>query len=84
VQKPNQVYVDDITYIHTQEGWLYLAVVIDLYCQHVVGWSMAEHRRTSLVNDPLLMALWKRKPPKGLLWHSDRGSHYAATSIVSY
>jgi putative transposase len=80
VQKPNQVYVGDITYIPTQEGWLYLAVVIDLYSRHVVGWSMAEHMRTSLVNDALLMAIWKRKPPKGLLWHSDRGSQYAATS----
>jgi transposase InsO family protein len=80
VQQPNQAYVGDITYIHTQEGWLYLAVVIDLYSRQVVGWSMAEHMRTSLVNDALLMAIWKRKPPKGLLWHSDRGSQYAATS----
>jgi putative transposase len=80
VQQVNQAYVGDITYIRTQEGWLYLAVVIDLYSRQVVGWSMAEHMRTSLVNDALLMAIWKRKPPKGLLWHSDRGSQYAATS----
>ena len=59
---------------------MYLAVVIDLYSRQVVGWSMAEHMRTSLVNDALLMAIWKRKPPKGLLWHSGRGSQYAATS----
>jgi putative transposase len=65
---------------------LYLAVVIDLYSRQVVGWSMAEHIptraqvRTSLVNDALLMAIWKRKPPKGLLWHSDHGSQYAAAS----
>lgn len=59
---------------------MYLAVVIDLYSRQVVGWSMAEHMRTSLVNDALLMAIWKRKPPKGLFWHSDRGSQYAATS----
>jgi transposase InsO family protein len=78
--EPNQTYVGDITYIHTQEGWLYLAVVIDLYSRQVVGWSMAEHMRTKLVNDALLMAIWKRKPGKGLLWHTDRGSQYASDS----
>lgn len=80
VQRPNQVYAGDITYIHTQEGWLYLAVVIDLFSRQVVGWSMAEHMRTKLVNDALLMALWKRKPAQGLLWHTDRGSQYASDS----
>jgi putative transposase len=80
VGQPDQVYAGDITYIHTQEGWLYLAVVIDLYSRQVVGWSMAEHMRAKLVNDALLMALWKRKPAKGLLWHSDRGSQYASDS----
>ena len=80
VNQPNQVYVGDITYIHTQEGWLYLAVVIDLYSRQVIGWSMAEHMRTKLVNDALLMAVWKRKPDKGLLWHTDRGSQYASES----
>jgi putative transposase len=80
VHQPNQVYVGDITYIHTQEGWLYLAVVIDLYSRQVVGWSMAEHMRTKLVNDALMMAIWQRKPAKGLLWHSDRGSQYASES----
>ncbi len=72
VERPNQAYVGDITYIHTQEGWLYLAVVIDLFSRQVVGWSMAEHMRAKLVNDALLMALWKRKPDKGLVWHTDR------------
>lgn len=80
VQRPNQVYAGDITYIHTQEGWLYLAVVIDLFSRQIVGWSMAEHMRTKLVNDALLMAIWKRKPAKGLLWHTDRGSQYASES----
>jgi putative transposase len=80
VMQPNQVYAGDITYIETQEGWLYLAVVIDLCSRQVVGWSMAEHMRTKLVNDALLMALWKRKPDKGLLWHTDRGSQYASES----
>ncbi|TPQ24330.1 hypothetical protein C2U68_20340 [Methylomonas koyamae] len=80
VQRPNQVYAGDITYIHTQEGWLYLAVVIDLFSRQIVGWSMAEHIRTKLVNDALLMAIWKRKPAQGLLWHTDRGSQYASES----
>jgi transposase InsO family protein len=80
VSKPNQVYAGDITYIHSQEGWLYLAVVIDLFSRQVVGWSMDKHRRATLVNDALLMAIWKRKPDKGLLWHSDRGSQYASDS----
>ena len=80
VDKANQVYAGDITYIHTQEGWLYLAVVIDLYSRQVVGWSMAEHMRAKLVNDALVMAIWKRKPAKGLLWHTDRGSQYASES----
>ena len=78
IDRPNQVYAGDITYIYTQEGWLYLAVVIDLYSRKIVGWSMAEHMRTKLVNDALLMAIWKRKPAKGLLWHTDRGSQYAS------
>lgn len=81
VGQPDQVYAGDITYIHTQEGWLYLAVVIDLYSRQVVGWSMAEHMRTKLVNDALLMAVWKRKPNKGLVWHTDRGSQYASESF---
>jgi putative transposase len=80
VEQPDQAYAGDITYIPTQEGWLYLAVVIDLYSRLVVGWAMAEHMRTKLVNDALMMALWKRKPNKGLLWHSDRGSQYASES----
>ena len=80
VSNPNQVYTGDITYIPTQEGWLYLAVVIDLYSRQIVGWSMAEHMRAKLVNDALCMAIWKRKPAKGLLWHTDRGSQYASES----
>jgi transposase InsO family protein len=78
VDTPDPAYVGDITYIPTAEGWLYLAVVIDLYSRHVVGWSMADNMRTPLVNDALIMAIWKRKPKKGLLWHTDRGSQYAS------
>jgi putative transposase len=80
VSQPDQVYAGDITTIHTQEGWLYPAVVIDLYSRQVVGWSMAEHMRAKLVNDALQMALGQRKPAKGLLWHTDRGSQYASDS----
>jgi len=77
---PDQKYVGDITYIWTGEGWLYLATVIDLFSRHVVGWAMDKQMKASLVNDALLMALWKRKPKCGLLWHTDRGSQYAADS----
>jgi putative transposase len=77
VDKPNSYWVGDITYIHTLEGWLYLATVIDLFSRQVVGWSMSDNLKADLVNNALLMAIWKRKPPKGLIWHTDRGSQYA-------
>jgi transposase InsO family protein len=80
VDKPDEYYVGDITYIWTQEGWLFLAVVIDLFSRKVVGCSMNKRMKASLVNDALLMALWKRKPDKGLIWHTDRGSQYASDS----
>ncbi len=67
----------DITYIATKEGWLYLAVVIDLFSRQIVGWSMDERMKAKLVNDALLMAIWKRKPMDGLR-HTDRGSQYAS------
>jgi len=77
---PDQKYVGDITYIPTGEGWLYLATVIDLYSRKVVGWSMDDTMKVSLVNDALKMAIAHRNPPKGLLWHTDRGSQYASYS----
>jgi len=80
VSKPDCYYVGDITYIATQEGWLYLAVVIDLFSRQIVGWSMDKRMKAKLVNDALLMAIWKRKPADGLVWHSDRGSQYASDS----
>lgn len=80
VEKPDPYSVGDITYMVTQEGWLYLAVVIDLFSRKVVGWSMAKNMRASLVNNALLMALWARKPVKGLIWQTDRGSQYASDS----
>lgn len=80
VSTPDTAYVSDITYIPTREGWLYLAVVIDLFSRAVVGWSMGSRMTAGLVNSALLMALWKRKPAKGLISHSDRGSQYASDS----
>lgn len=77
---PDEKYVGDITYIPTNEGWLYLATVIDLYSRKIVGWSMDDNMKTSLVNDALNMAINNRKPPKGLIWHTDRGSQYASYS----
>ncbi len=78
VNQPDTVYAGDITYIPTDEGWLYLAVLIDLYSRAVVGWAMSERMTAQLANDALMMAIWKRKPPKGLMAHSDRGSQYAS------
>lgn len=75
---PNQLWVSDITYIRTWEGWLYLAVVIDLFSRRVVGWSMQDHMRTDLVLDALVMAVGQRLPEPGLLAHSDRGSQYTS------
>ena len=78
--QPDEKYVGDITYIPTNEGWLYLATVIDLYSKKIVGWSMDDTMKVSLVNDALTMALISRKPAKGLIWHTDRGSQYASYS----
>ena len=75
---PNQKWVSDITYIWTDEGWLYLAVVLDLFARVVVGWSMADRMTTTLVADALKMALYKRKLPNNVIVHSDRGSQYCS------
>jgi len=78
VGQPDQAYVGDITYIWTNEGWLYLAVIIDLYSRKVVSWSMNKRMTAQLVCDALTMALWRRKPAQGLIVHSDQGSQYAS------
>ena len=75
---PNQKWVVDITYIPTDQGWLYLAGVMDLCSRKIVGWSMAEHMKTDLVHDALTMAIARRGPHPGLLHHSDRGVQYAS------
>jgi len=77
-EQPNAVWTSDITYIATDEGWLYLAAVIDLYSRQVVGWSMQPHMQTSLVADALRMAWFRRHPDAGLIFHSDRGSQYCS------
>ena len=76
-RKPNLVWVSDITYIRTTEGWLYLAVVMDLYSRKVVGWSVARNMAVKMVKEALLMAIGRRKPDSGLIHHSDRGTQYA-------
>jgi putative transposase len=80
VPQPDTVYVGDITYLPTGEGWLYLAVVLDLCSRAVVGWAMAEHMRAELVNQALAMATYQRQPAAGLIMHTDRGSQYGADS----
>lgn len=77
VDKPNRYWTADITYVWTLEGWLYLAVVLDLYSRQVVGWAMNKRMKRQLTLDALAMAYWRRKPSSGLLHHSDRGSQYA-------
>jgi transposase InsO family protein len=77
--KPNRVWVSDITYIKTLEGWLYLAVVMDLYSRKIVGWALARQMAVELVKLALAMAVGRRKPEPGLIHHSDRGSQYACS-----
>jgi putative transposase len=75
---PNQAWTSDITYVATDEGWLYVAVVIDLFSRQVVGWSMKPHMKKDLVIDALRMAWFRRHPNAGLIFHSDRGSQYCS------
>lgn len=75
---PNQVWTSDITYLWTDEGWLYLAIVLDLFNREVVGWSLKPHMTADIVTDALTMAWFRKKPAAGLMHHSDRGSQYAS------
>jgi len=79
--RPNVLWVADITYLRTGEGWLYLAAVQDAYSRQIVGWSMATHMRASLVVDALKMALSRRRPGPGLIHHSDHGSQYVSLAF---
>jgi putative transposase len=74
----NQKWVSDITYVYTSEGWLYLAVVIDIHSRSVIGWAMSSRMKKDIVCDALIMALFKRKFPKKIIIHSDRGSQYCS------
>ncbi len=82
ISTSDQAYVSDITYIPTQEGWLYLAVMIDLFSRKVVGWSMSSRMKAALVCDALKMALWQRKPKAGLIVHSDREANMPVMLIT--
>lgn len=78
VAEANKVWVSDITYIPTAEGWLYLCTVMDLHSRKIVGWSMSRRMKSELVVQALIMAMVRRRPPKGLIFHSDRGSQYCS------
>ena len=80
VEAPNRVWAGDLTYVWTTEGWLYLAVLLDLYSRLVIGWARGHRLTVELAEQALTMALANRSPRAGLLHHSDRGSQYAATS----
>ncbi len=82
-EAPNNLWVADITYVRTWEGWLYLAFVLDTYSRKVVGWSMTNNLRTELVLDALNMAIYNRRPQPGLIHHSDRGSQYTSVEFGS-
>jgi putative transposase len=84
VDKPDKVWVTDITHIRTYEGWLYLAVVIDLFSRIVVGWSMKPSLARDLVLDTLLMAVWRRRPKDKVIVHSDQGSQYGSYDWMGF
>jgi putative transposase len=81
---PDQVWVTDITYIRTHEGWLYLAAVMDLYSRRVVGWSMQPTLARELVLDSLLMAVWRRRPKSEVILHSDQGVQFGSDDFVRF
>jgi transposase InsO family protein len=81
VKEPDNVYVSDITYIWTHEGWLYLAVVIDLFYRQVVGWSLSSQISRNLIINALRMAIRRRRPFAGLIFHSDRGGRYCSNDF---
>ena len=78
---PNRVWTGDITYIQTSEGWLYLAIVLDLFNREIVGWSIKPRMTADIVTDALTMAWFRRKPGPGVMFHSDRGSQYASQAM---
>lgn len=83
-EAPNEGWVTDITYIRTHEGWLYLAVVLDLFSRRVIGWSMQSRITRELVLDALMMAVWRRKPTGKVVVHSDQGSQYTSHDLGQF
>jgi len=83
-ETPNQAWCGDVTYVKTWDGWAYLATVIDLHSRKLVGWAIADHMRTSLVTDALAMAISNRRPPAGVIFHSDRGAQYTSREFAKY
>lgn len=79
-ERPNEKWAGDITYLWTDEGWVYLAVILDLYSRQVIGWAMDKTMTAKLVCDALQMALWRRKMPEGVIVHTDRGSQYCSNA----
>ena len=79
--QPNQAWVSDICYVHTLEGWMYLCTVLDLYSRRIVGWAIEPTLKTSLALSALRMAIFRRQPAPGLVFHSDRGSQYASDAF---
>jgi len=84
VPEPDVAWVTDITYIRTWQGWLYLAVVLDLYSRKVIGWSMKPSMHRDLVLDAVMMAVWRRKPKRSVIIHSDQGSQYGSDDWVRF
>jgi transposase InsO family protein len=83
-ERPNEKWCGDITYVKTWDGWAYLATVIDLHSRKVVGWAIADHMRTELVTAALDMAIADRRPPAGVVFHSDRGAQYTSGDFARY
>ena len=84
VNQPDKAWVTDITYVSTDEGWLYVAVVIDLYSRALVGWSMKPTMATEVVLDALTMAVWRRKPKQPVIIHSDQGSQFGSDDFIRW
>ena len=84
VGSPDQAWVTDITYIRTWQGWLYLAVVLDLYSRKVIGWSMKPTLAKDIVVDAILMAVWRRRPKREIIIHSDQGSQYGSDAWLRF
>lgn len=84
IDAPDRIWVTDITYIRTHEGWSYLAVVIDLFSRRVIGWSMQSRMTTDLALQVLLVAVWRRKPKQKVMIHSDQGSQFTGGEWQSF